>query len=124
MSTKTAYAINMLISVLVNTRVFQAQYEEWHALLRGDRTLANAWVWWGMKACFKRKIGAVAGGVGRGQHYRGNAADQIQHQPAGDAQYEVLIKEFARGHSNTQKTISNQQNQINRPRPALRRQRR
>ena len=40
-----ADALNMLIFVLVKTRVFQAQYEEWHALPRGDRTLANAWVW-------------------------------------------------------------------------------
>ena len=60
-----------------------------------------------MKARLKRKIGAVAGEMGCGQHYGGNAADQIQHQPAGDAQYEALIKEFARGHSSTQQTISN-----------------
>ena len=92
--------------------MFQAQYEEWHALTRCDRTLANTWVWWGMKARLKRKIGAVAGDMGRGQHYGGNAADQIQHQPAGDAQYEALIEEFARGHSSTQKTTSNQQTQI------------
>ena len=92
--------------------MFQAQYEEWHALPRGDRTLANAWVWWGMKTCLKIKIGAVAGYMGRSQHYGGSAADQIQHQPAGDAQYEALIKEFARGHSSTQQTISNQQTQI------------
>ena len=45
-----ANTLNMLISVLVKTRVFQAQYEEWHTLPRGDRMLANAWVWWGMKA--------------------------------------------------------------------------
>ena len=63
-----------------------------------------------MKARLKRKIGAVAGEMGRGQHYGGNTADQsIQNQPAGDAQYEVLIEEFAHGHSSTQKTISNQQ---------------
>ena len=98
----------MLISVLVKTRVFQAQYEEWHALPRGDRTLANAWVWWGIKARLKRKIVAVAGEMGRGQHYGGNAADQIQHQPAGDDQCEALIEEFVRGHSSTQQTISNQ----------------
>ena len=60
--------------------MFQVQYEEWHALPRGDRTLANAWIWWGMKTHLKRKIGAVTGEMGRGQHYRGNAADQIQHQ--------------------------------------------
>ena len=66
-----------------------------------------------MKARLKRKIGAVAGEMGRGQHYGGSAAGQIiQHQPAGDAQYELLIEEFARGHSSTQQTISNQQNQI------------
>ena len=47
----------------------------------------------GMKSCLKRKIFAVAGKMGRGQNYGGNAADQIiQHQPAGDAQYEVPIK--------------------------------
>ena len=40
-----ADALNILISVLVKTRVFQAQYEEWHALPQGDRLLANAWVW-------------------------------------------------------------------------------
>ena len=51
----------MLISVLLKTGVFQAQYEERHALLQGDCTLANAWVWWGMKTGLKRKIGAVAG---------------------------------------------------------------
>ena len=66
-----------------------------------------------MKARLKRKIGAVAGEMGRGQHYRGNSADQnMQHHPAGDAQYEALIEEFARGHSSTQKTISNQKTQI------------
>ena len=107
-----AGALNMLISVLLKTRVFQAQYEEWHALPRGDRTLANAWVWWGMKTRLKRKIGAVAGEMGRSQHYRGKASDQIQYQPAGGAQYEALIEEFVRGHSITQKTISNQQTQI------------
>ena len=108
-----ADTLNMLISVLVKTRVFQAQYEEWHTLPRGDHTLANAWIWWGMKARLKRKIGAVAGEMGRGQHYGGNAADQsIQHQPLGDAQCKALIEEFARGHSSTQQTISNQQNQI------------
>ena len=37
-------ALNMLISVVVKTRVFQAQYEEWRALPPGDRTLANAWI--------------------------------------------------------------------------------
>ena len=54
-----------------------------------------------MKNRLKRKIGAVAGEMGFSQHYRGHAADQIQHQPAGDAQYEALIEEFARGHSST-----------------------
>ena len=102
----------MLIYVLLKTGVFQAQYEECHALPRGDRMLANAWVWWGMKTRLKRKIGAVAGEMGRGQHYGGHTADQIQQQPAGDTQYEALIEEFACGHSSNQKTISNQQTQI------------
>ena len=65
-----------------------------------------------MKTRHKRKIDAVVGEMGRSQHYGGNAADQIQHKPAGDAQYEALIEEFARGHSSTQQTISNQQTQI------------
>ena len=83
----------MLISVIVKTRVFQTQYGEWHVLPPGDCTLANAWIWWGMKACLKRKIGSVAVEMGRGQHYGGNADGQIiQHQPAGDAQYESLIE--------------------------------
>ena len=107
-TSNAADALNMLISVLLKTVVFQAQYEEWHALPRGDRTLANAWIWWGMKTRLKRKIGAVAGGMGRGQHYGGHAAEKIQHQPSGDAQYEALIEEFARGHSSTHQTISNQ----------------
>ena len=103
-----ADALNMLISVVVKTRVFQAQYEEWHALPPGDRTLENAWIWWVMKARLKRKIGAVAGEMGRCQHYGGNASDQIiQHQPAGNAQYEALIEEFVRGHSSTHQIISN-----------------
>ena len=87
-----AGALNMLIYVLLKKEVSQAQYEEWHTLPRGNRTLENAWIWRGMKTRLKRKIGAVAGEMGRGQHYGGNAADQIQHQPAGDAQYEALIK--------------------------------
>ena len=87
-----ADALNMLISVVVKTRVFQAQYKEWHAIPPGDRTLENTWIWWGMKARLKRKIGAVAGEMGRGQHYGGNNAGQIiQHQPTGEAQYELLI---------------------------------
>ena len=57
-----ANVLSMLISVLVKTRVFQAQYEEWHALPRSDLTLSNAWIWWGMKACLKRKIGASPAG--------------------------------------------------------------
>ena len=86
-------ALNMLISVVVKTRVFQTQYEKWHALLPGNRTLANVWIWRGMKARLKRKIGSVVREEGRGQHYGGNAAGQIiQHQPAGDAQYESLIE--------------------------------
>ena len=40
-----ADVLNMLISVLVKTRVLQAQYEEWHPLPRGDRTLTNSWIW-------------------------------------------------------------------------------
>ena len=60
-----------------------------------------------MKARLKRKICAVEVEMGCGQHYGGNAADQIQHQSAGDAQYEALIEEFVRGHSSTQQTISN-----------------
>ena len=95
-------ALNMLIHVLLKSGVFQTQYEKWHALLRGDRTLANVWVWWGMKTRLKRKIGTVVGEMGRDQHYGGNAADQIQHQPAGNAQHEKLIEEFACGHSSTQ----------------------
>ena len=51
-----------------------------HSLPRGDHTLANAWVWWGMNARPKRKIGAVTGEMGCGQHYGGNTADQIQQQ--------------------------------------------
>ena len=103
----------MLIAVIVKMRVFQTQYEEWHTLPPDNRTLANAWIWWGMKSRLKRKIGSVAGEMGCGQSYRGNAAGQIiQHQPAGDAQYESLIEEFACGHSSKQQTISNQQNQI------------
>ena len=98
-------ALNMLIYVML-------QYEEWHALPRSDCTLTNAWVWWGMKTRPKRKIGAVPGEMGCGQHYGGNTADQIQHQPEGDAQYEAIIEEFARGNSRTQQTISNQQTQI------------
>ena len=65
-----ADALNMLISVDVKTRVFQAQYKEWHAIPPGDRTLENTWIWWGTKARLKRKIGAVAGEMGRGQHYK------------------------------------------------------
>ena len=108
-----ADALNMLISVIVKTRVFQTQYAEWHAIPPGDRTLANAWIWWDMKARLKRKIGSVPGEMGSGQHYRGNAAGQIiQHQPADDTQYESLNEYFARGHSSTQQTISNQLNQI------------
>ena len=81
-----ADALNMLISVVVKMRVFQAQFEEWHALPPGDCTLANAWIWWGMKYRLKRKIGAISGEMGCGQHYGGNAANQIiQHHPAGDA---------------------------------------
>ena len=41
-----ADVLNMLISVLLKTGVFQEQYEEWHALPRGNHTLANAWIWW------------------------------------------------------------------------------
>ena len=64
-----------------------------------------------MKARLKRKIGAVTGYMGCGQHYRLNDPDQIiQHQPWVDAQYEALIEEFVCGHSSTQQTISNQQN--------------
>ena len=37
-----ADALNMMISVLLKIGVFQAQYEEWYALPRGNRTLANA----------------------------------------------------------------------------------
>ena len=97
-----ADALIMLISVIVKMRVFQTQYEEWHSLPPGDRTLANTWIWWDMKARHKRKIGSVVGEMGRGQHYGGNAASQIiQHQPAGNTQYESLIEEFARGHSST-----------------------
>ena len=92
--------------------MFQAQYEEWHALPRGDRTLANTCLWWGMKTRLKRKIGAVAGEMDRVQHLGGHATDQIQHQPAGDAQYKALIEEFTRGHLSTQQKISNQQTQI------------
>ena len=62
-----ADALNMLVSVLLKTGVFQAKYEEWHALPRGDRTLANTCLWWGMKKRLKRKIGEVAGEMGRGQ---------------------------------------------------------
>ena len=110
----------MLIYVFLKTGVFQAQYEEWHVPPRGDRTLSNACVWWGMKTRLKGKIGAVAEEMSRGQHYRGNAADQIQHQPAGDAQYKALIEEFARGHSSTQQTIRNQQTLIQQQAMAMR----
>ena len=66
-----------------------------------------------MKYCLKRKTGAVSGEMSCGQHYGGNAADQIiQHHPAGYAQYKALIEEFGRGHLSTQQTISNQKNQI------------
>ena len=85
--------INMLIAVIVKTRVFQTQYEESHALPPGNRTLDNVWIWWGMKARLKQKIGSVAGEMSCGQHYGGNAARKIiQHQPAGDSQYESLIE--------------------------------
>ena len=104
-----ADALNMLISVIVKTRVFQTQYEEWYALPPGDRTLANTWIWWGMKARLKRKIGSVSVEMGHGQHYGGNAAGQIiQHHPVGDAQYESLLEEFAPSHSIMQQKISNQ----------------
>ena len=75
-----ADALNMLIFIVVKTRVFQVQYEEWHTLPSGDRMLENACIWWGMKARLKRKIGAVAREMGRGHHYGGNADGQIiQH---------------------------------------------
>ena len=78
---------------MLKTGVFQAQYEEWHAHPRGNRTLVDAWIWWGIKTRRKRKIGAVAGEMGRGQHYGGNVTGQmIQHQPVGDAQYESPIE--------------------------------
>ena len=106
-------ALNMLIAIIVKTRVLQTKYKEWHALPPSNRTLANAWLWWGMKARLKRKICSVAGDMGCGQHYGGNAAGQIiQHQAAGDAQYDLMIEEFARGHSSTQQKISNHQNKI------------
>ena len=55
--------------------------------------LSNTWIWWGTKARLIRKIGSVAGEMGRGQHYGGNSAGQIiKHQPAGDAQYKLLIE--------------------------------
>ena len=79
-----ADALNILMAVIIKTRVFQTQYEEWHALPPGNRMLANAWIWWVMKYRPKQKIVSVAGEMGRGQHYGGNAAGKIiQHQPAG-----------------------------------------
>ena len=56
-----ADALNILIAVVVKTRVFQTQYKEWHALPPGNHTLSNAWILWGMKSRLKRKIGSVAG---------------------------------------------------------------
>ena len=103
----------MLTSVVVKTGVFQTKYEEWNALPPGDRTLANTWIWWDTKVRLKQKIGAFVGEMVRGQHYGGDAAGQIiQHHPAGDAHYELLIEEFTRSHSSTQQTISNHHNQI------------
>ena len=66
-----------------------------------------------MKSRLKLKIGSVAGEMGRGQHYVGNAAGQIiKHQPVVNVQYESLVEESACGHSSTQQTIINNQNQI------------
>ena len=37
-------ALNMLLTVIVKTGIFQIQYEEWHSLPETEKTMANAFV--------------------------------------------------------------------------------
>ena len=106
-------ALNMLITVLVTTGLFQTQYEEWHALPEDEKNLTNAFIWWDKKVRIKARFTKTAATMGRGPHYGMNAAGQLEeHQPAEDAQYEGLVEEFARGQAEAQGAMNHLANGI------------
>ena len=105
--------LNMFLTVIVATGLFQTQYEEWHALPEDEKTLANAFIWWDKKVRIKARFTKTAATMGRGPHYGMNAQGQLEeHQPAEDAQYEGLVEEFARGQAEAQGAMNNLANGI------------
>ena len=106
-------ALNMFITVLVATGLFQTQYEEWHALPEDEKNLTNAFIWWDKKVRIKARFTKTAATMGRGPHYGMNAQGQLEeHQPGADAQYEGLVEEFARGQAEAQGPMNNLANGI------------
>jgi hypothetical protein len=102
--------LNMLLSVIVKTKQFEREYEEWHNLPNDSKTLINAFEWWEAKTRTKIKFGATAGSMGRAAEYGGGANEG--HEPGTNMQYDDLVAEFARGHAATQETITTQQAQL------------
>ena len=62
-------ALNMLLFVLLQTRMFARDYQEWHQQDDNEKTLANAFTWWAAKVRVMKKYDKIAGSMGRGDEY-------------------------------------------------------
>jgi hypothetical protein len=48
--------MNMLLAVIVKTKQFEREYEEWHNLPDKSKTLSNVFEWWETKTRIKRSL--------------------------------------------------------------------
>ena len=49
-------AVNMLITVIIRTRIFANQYKEWHTLPINQRGYAATVIWWANKTRVKTQL--------------------------------------------------------------------
>ena len=63
-------ALNMLMVVIAQTRLFAQEYQNWHTQPEADKTLANAFAWCVEKVRVMKKYNKLAGSMGRGNEYK------------------------------------------------------
>ena len=59
----------MMMVLVIRTRLFPTQYQEWHSRNPNERTLVHAFEFWGLKVHLLKKYDCVAGTMGRGDEY-------------------------------------------------------
>ena len=102
-----ADVIDIAITVMMQTGLFEPAYEQWHARPAGTKTWQDFKTFWAEKVRLKKLTSQPAGGWGFGMNATEQQQQGMYNTQEDDRAFAESVNDFSRAHDNTQATIAN-----------------